>query len=170
MAALRISAHRISAPRIAAHRMAAHRMVALCIAALCIAAHLATGCYSVDALPRAKDVVHLYLDDLSARDLDAALALYHPTFFDGTPREAWRARLVTQREQLGVPKEYKLQSRKVFYGAKEAGAGTYVRLGYSIRYSRAVTEETFILYHDSEAAPPSITRHQLVSTRLDDRG
>jgi len=136
----------------------------------CLALVAVPGCYSVDALPRAKDVVHIYLDDLSARDLDAALALYHPSFFDAKPREEWRARLVRQGQDLGVPEEYRLRSRKVFYGVKEAGAGTYVRLAYSIRYSRATTEETFILYHDSEVSSSSITRHDFESTEFDDRG
>lgn len=123
------------------------------------------ACYSVDALPEARQVLDGYFEELKEKDMEAALARFHPSFFSGDEhsRVGWRLTLEQRDRQIGAPQEYRLHRRKVFYGLKEAGPGTYVTLAYSVRYDRGATEETFILYRGSDDEPPVITHHRLES-------
>jgi hypothetical protein len=153
--------------------MSSHRRVRLALrgvsAALCVWLIAGLGaCYSVEALPESRRVLDGYFDALRDDDLEAAMERYHPSFFDERSRADWREKLALRGSRIGGPREYRLHRRKVFYGVKEAGAGTYVTLGYSIRYERATTEETFILYRGSERTQPVITRHRLESTHYAD--
>jgi hypothetical protein len=136
--------------------------------ALLVLSVMLCACYSVEALPESRQVLEDFFEELRADDFEAALARYHPSFFDERSREGWRQTLAQRGSKIGAPQEYRLHRRKVFFGVKQAGAGTYVTLGYSVRYDRGTTEETFILYRGSDQEPPVITHHRLESTEYGD--
>jgi len=129
---------------------------------------LAAACYSVSALPEAKADAAEYFAALQAGDVDRALSLHHPAIYAETPREEWPALLAQLHARLGDLQDTRLVERKAFFGIKSAGIGTYLTLSYAVRYTRATTGETLVLFQSSGGERPRIVSHRLDSTTFEE--
>ena len=97
----------------------------------------------------AERVVEQYFAALDGRDVDAALALYSPGFFEKMPREEWRRSLEQRQRDLGAVRGQSLLSSGLSKTLGSKG-GTRVQLVYSVNYERGETTETLVLEKSSD--------------------
>jgi hypothetical protein len=126
------------------------------------------ACHSAEALPEARQLMERYFAARASGDDATLLSLHHPVFHAEQPPERWLQTLSEMDARLGPLVGHHLERRKLVAGVKRAGVGSYVLLTYAVRYARAETRESFVLFKPGKGGEVRIVDHQLEATRFID--
>ena len=124
------------------------------------------GCNAIQAKPDAEAVVGDLFDARRQGDRASVLPLYHPAFYEATPRETWSSMLDSLQSKLGSPAEETLDTWNVTVGTGDVGVGTYVTLVYQVEYAAASGTETLVLFSPAAGTRPGIIAHNINSDAL----
>lgn len=111
---------------------------------------LGLSCAGGKEKPRGQSYLEPYFANLSAGNLDSLVAFYGPEFFAGaqlSPEEL-REQLAAYHEETGALHDVILRSWTEQKQNEGGLKGLYYILNYSLTYSDAETEETFIVHQD----------------------
>jgi len=95
---------------------------------------------------------------LKAKDFERALDFYAPDFFNGRPREEWKAHLQTIQQKLGDLQSFELRRQQV----DVRYTGTFYIYEYSVAYANEKSWETVTFFiHVSGDQPVKVFGHQI---------
>jgi len=95
---------------------------------------------------------------LKAKDFERALDFYSPDFFDGRPREEWKAHLQAIQKKLGDVQSFALKRQQV----DVRYTGTFYIYEYSVVYANEKSWETITFFiHVSGEQPVKVFGHQI---------
>jgi len=108
-------------------------------------------------------VAESYFDAMKRNDVDAALTLYAPAFFEATPAEKWRVMLINIHSKLGDLQSHSLLN---WTAGAMTGAPKTMTLRYQVKYARYDATETIVLVHSADDAKVRIIGHHIESDGL----
>ena len=95
---------------------------------------------------------------LKAKDFERALDSYAPEFFEGRPREPWKAHLQAIQEKLGDLQSFELKRKQV----DMRYSGTFFIYEYSVVYANEKSWETVTFFiHVSGEQAVKVFGHQI---------
>jgi len=95
---------------------------------------------------------------LKAKDFERALDYYAPEFFQGRPREEWKAHLQAIQQKLGDLQSFDLRRQQV----DARYTGTFYIYEYSVVYANEKSWETVTFFiHVSGEQPVKVFGHQI---------
>ena len=95
---------------------------------------------------------------LKAKDFERALDFYSPDFFNGRPREEWKAHLQAIQQKLGEVQSFALKRQQV----DVRYTGTFYIYEYSVVYANEKSWETVTFFiHVSGEQPVKVFGHQI---------
>ena len=95
---------------------------------------------------------------LKAKDFEHALDYYSPDFFNGRPREEWKAHLQAIQQKLGEIKSFDLRRKQV----DVRYTGTFFIYEYSVVYANEKAWETITFFiHVSGEQSVKVFGHQI---------
>lgn len=95
---------------------------------------------------------------LKAKDFERALDYYSPDFFNGRPREEWKAHLQAIQQKLGDLQSFDLRRKQV----DVRYTGTFFIYEYSVVYANEKSWETVTFFiHVSGDQPVKVFGHQI---------
>ena len=95
---------------------------------------------------------------LKAKDFERAREYYSPDFFNGRPREEWKAHLQTIQQKLGDLQSFDLRRKQV----DVRYTGTFFIYEYSVVYANEKSWETVTFFiHVSGDQPVKVFGHQI---------
>lgn len=95
---------------------------------------------------------------LKAKDFERALDYYSPDFFNGRPREQWKAHLQAIQQKLGDVQSFDLRRKQV----DVRYTGTFFIYEYSVVYANEKSWETVTFFiHVSGEQPVKVFGHQI---------
>ena len=95
---------------------------------------------------------------LKSKDFERALDYYAPEFFEGRPREPWKARLQAIQEKLGDLQSFELKRKQV----DMRYSGTFFIYEYSVVYANEKSWETVTFFiHVSGEQAIKVFGHQI---------
>lgn len=106
------------------------------LVALCAA----MSCGFSEGKKEAEALAERYFLRVQNGDIEGALLLYSPRFYQVTSRVDWRKFLEAQRDRCGTPKTHKLVSWNVF-SSIGTNAGVRTILVYDVQYTRCQMSE-----------------------------
>lgn len=111
--------------------------VAVMLVALCAA----VGCSFSENKKEAEQLADQYFAMMQSSDIEGALALYSPRFYQVTSRADWANFLQGQRDRCGVPKTHALVTWNVF-SSMGTDSGVRTTLVYDVHYSNCRVSES----------------------------
>ena len=99
-----------------------------------------------------------FFSALKAKDYERALDYYSPDFFNGRPREEWKAHLQAIQQKLGDMQSFSLRRKQV----DVRYTGTFFIYEYSVAYANEKSWETVTFFiHVSGQQPVKVFGHQI---------
>lgn len=99
-----------------------------------------------------------FFSALKAKDFERALDYYSPDFFNGRPREEWKAHLQAIQQKLGDMQSFALRRQQV----DVRYTGTFYIYEYSVTYANEKSWETVTFFiHVSGDQPVKVFGHQI---------
>lgn len=99
-----------------------------------------------------------FFSALKAKDYERALDYYSPDFFNGRPREEWKAHLQDIQRKLGDLQSFELRRKQV----DVRYTGTFFIYEYSVAYAHEKSWETITFFvHVSGQQPVKVFGHQI---------
>ena len=99
-----------------------------------------------------------FFSALKAKDYERALDYYSPDFFNGRPREEWKAHLQAIQQKLGDLQSFELRRKQTDIRY----TGTFYIYEYSVAYANEKSWETVTFFiHVSGEQPVKVFGHQI---------
>lgn len=121
------------------------------IASLLVAICAMVGCNFSESKKEAEQVAEQYFAKLQGSDIDGALALYSPRFYQVTSRADWLSFLQSQHARCGVPKSHSLVTWNVF-SSMGTDSGVRTVLVYDVHYASCRVSEKLTIFKPSDGA------------------